>query len=298
MALLSFKKLVSCSLLAIPMISTNVMAELSLGDLQGLDQTSISKIESIRAEGLAQSAKFRQIEQVALTLGAQYGYADRVKEMKKITKELESYLDNLFDFKQIMLAATDGKNEIYFLPPVITELNDIVSVSENNKVLRTTDKLFEITRKEKLVTSAPNWREYLLYHSDPITQHPNPQFLPKTPEEKEVWKEAISRGWSAGAFQADQVLNNRIEELGNDFVGMARYMRLVSEGKIKKAVIAKVHRNVVGGGDDMRINDTIYRLTSETSLVANAMEWKALVLDTREGLRYEEEIERLIKERN
>jgi defect-in-organelle-trafficking protein DotC len=115
--------------------------------------------------------------------------------------------------------------------------------------------------------------------------------LPETDAEKIIWKETLVRGWSAGTIQADHEMNDRIEQLGSDYQGMIRYMRLVNEGKISEPIIAKVKDDVSGGGNEMRINDSTYRLTSQSSLLSNVKYWKPLILDNRESLRYDTEFE-------
>jgi defect-in-organelle-trafficking protein DotC len=263
----------------------------TLDELSSMDSSFVSEAQKLLDTDNETAQRYNAIEQIAMTVGAQHGYANRIKELEEKFQSIGDSLDQMIDFKTIMLTAYTGEKELFLLPPVVTETTGMSALSEDAKTLRITGTAFFITKPERLVLMPPTWREYLLLSNDIMVKIPHPKMLPENDAEKLIWKETLARGWIAGTVQADHEMNDRIEQLGSDYQGMIRYMRLVNEGKISEPIIAKVKDDVSGGGEEMRINDSTYRLTSQSSLLSNVKYWKPLILDNRESLRYDTEFE-------
>lgn len=263
----------------------------TLEELSSMDSTFVSEAQKLLDADSETAQRYKAIEQIAMTMGAQHGYANRINELEVKFESISDSLDQMIDFKTIMLTAYTGEKELFLLPPVVTEVSGMSALSDDAKTLRVTGTAFFITKPERLVLSPPTWREYLVLSNDIMVKMPHPTMLPETDAEKVIWKETLARGWRAGTVQADHEMNDRIEQLGSDYQGMIRYMRLVSEGKISEPIIAKVKDDVSGGGKEMRINDSTYRLTSQSSLLSNVKYWRPLILDNRESLRYDSEFE-------
>ena len=81
----------------------------------------------------------------------------------------------------------------------------------------------------------------------------------------------------------------RIRRLGDDFVGMVKYMVLVEEGKMNEPVIASSKRNVVGGGDEMYEDQRVIQLSIPSGLNPDVSDWEPNILDNRGSLRTEAE---------
>jgi len=292
----SFKtKTIAVTLALFSTISANaenrVGGTLDYNTLINMDESIVSEAQKLLEDDKEKAHRYRAIEQIGVSVGAQHGYAARMSELEEKFLSISSYLDQMIDFRAVMLAATDSEEELFLLPPVVTETKGMSALSEDGETLRLTGTTFNILKPERLVLAAPTWRQYLIATPEIEVKNPHPTMLPKNSKEKAIWAEAVKRGWQAGSTQADHEMNDRIEQMGLDFLGMLRYMRLVAEGKVSKPIIAKTHQNVIGGGSEMRLNDTTYRLTSESSLLSNVKLWKPLLLDTRDGLRYDVEFE-------
>lgn len=292
---MKMKKLATACLLGAIAFSmeTNAASDIggsySLEQLKNMDSSLISETQRLLEDDKEKAHRYKAIEQIGVAVGAQHGYAARMKELEDDFLSISGSLDQMIDFRAVMLAAFEGEKELFLLPPVVTETKNMASLSEDAKTLRITGTTFAVSKPERLVLAPPTWREYLIATPDIQVKNPHPTMLPKDSKEKSIWVEAISRGWKAGSTQADFEMNDRIEQMGYDYLGMLRYMRLVNEGKISKPIIAKAHTDVSGGGDEMRLNDNTYRLTSESSLLSNIKYWKPMVLDTRKDLRYDVE---------
>lgn len=222
----------------------------------------------------------------ALAIGAQYGYRNHMIELKDAVNDKAVQMDKIFDFNTLMKVAFDGNNELYLLPPVIQEVNDVISVSDNSRQLRVSGKVWLVKTPERLVTAAPNWRQYLVFDNDVEIDDPATVLLPRTVEEQLNWKDWVLKGWKAGRKQADREMYRRVVNLGEDYIGMVKYMKLAVEGKVSAPMIVSSHQEVTGGGTQMRESDKVIQVSRPASLNSNAKDWKAIPLDTRGSYRF------------
>lgn len=150
--------------------------------------------QSTQAISTPPKIRLKAMKDAALSLGAQHGYIQWLGTLKKQITENAVSLDRIFDFNSLMKLASTGDSELYLLPAIIRESNNVVALSDNSKHLRISGKIYEIVQEERLVGMAPNWRTYLLIDNDVLMPIPNKALLPKTHEEKEAWKEWVAYG--------------------------------------------------------------------------------------------------------
>lgn len=259
---------------------------LSLDQIRSLDQSSHMPGSTIYDGGSKDSLRWKAVRSAALSAGAQYGFIERTEELRQLFQEQSDMLDSIFDFNAIMKMASNEENQMFFLPPVIQEAKNVIAVSEDSKTVRVSGKLYEIKREARLTLRAPNWRQYLILTNTGMEPElPNRALLPRTPAEKSRWQEWVFEGWRAGYAQAEEEMRVRIRHLGEDFVGMVRYMRLVDEGKIKQPNIATLKQNVAGDGATLRENEAIYQLNMPARFNHNADDWNPLYGESRGSLR-------------
>lgn len=225
----------------------------------------------------------------ALATASQRGYAQRMSELREQVIRRSIELDRLFDFNTLMRVASEGSNHQYLLPPVIQEAKEIVTSSGARDYMRVSGRVFKIQKPERLVTAPPTWREYLLDELPVSFSVPFDVLLPKTQADRLEWERAIEEGWHSGVAQANDEMRYRVAQLGGDFVGMLRYVRLGLEGKVSEPVVASAHANVIGNGVEMREDETTYRITRAAELDTNMAKWPARILDNRDSLRYPDE---------
>lgn len=263
---------------------------MSLGELKSKSYIS-KKISSSLKGGDETGIRLNAMREAAMSTGAQHGYLSRINQLKNQLNSISSNLDDIYDFSVLMRLASGDDTSLYFLPPVIHESKNIISVTDDEKKIRISGKMYEITKPERLVTLAPNWRQYLVYDTDIEVSEPHPALLPKNKKEQEHWALSAEEGWKAGTAQAEREMIYRIRQLGGDFVGMTRYMTLLAEGKVSKSMIVKSTEDVTGGGNQMREDEQIFQLTNPVKLNPNNKSWKAISSDTRGSLRQPSEIE-------
>jgi defect-in-organelle-trafficking protein DotC len=285
------KKLLIFVILTIPYFSGQATAQeaMSLEDLQSMDYSQ--KIVGMLQAENPTDMRLSAMREAALAVGAQHGYVAYLNEVKEFLKGDSETFNNLFDFSVLMKLATNNPNsELYLLPPVIRETRNLVSVSDDATQVRQTGTQWTIHKPERLVSRAPDWRQYLIYDQGVEVSTPSQILLPKTPEEKKLWSSWIVKGWTSGQRQADRELTYRVRRLGNDFIGMVKYMTLVDQGKISKPTLVSSQQSVTGGGNSMREDERFLRLSRAAQLNPNYTEWDAKILDNRDSLRYDIEM--------
>lgn len=269
--------------------------ESMLPDLQAYDSleednTSVSK-EPLPGSLDSTKIRLKSMKSAAISLGAQHGYIHRLNALKNEITQNSDALDMIFDFNTLMKLASHGNSELYLLPAIIRESNNVIALSDNSKHLRISGKIWEIVQEERLVGLAPNWRTYLILDSNIQMPSPHKALLPKSQEEKNAWAEWVAQGWIAGIDQAEYEMTHRVRRLGADYNGMSRYMRLVLEGKAERPIISQYTQHVAGGGSQMREQDTVYQISRAATLNSDYKEWNTLILDPRKGFRHKIELE-------
>lgn len=268
---------------------------MSLSDLKTIHYQDAKEAFSFDSEGDVEvdskkRLKYNAMRDAALALGAQHGYIRRMETIKAALRESENLLDDIYDFSVLMKMVNEDANEMYLLPPVLQEGKNVTKVSNDGRRIVVSGKYYRIARGERLVSVAPNWRQYLIFDVPVKTSTPPEVLMPEPGSEEEVlWAKWVEKGWNAGISQAENEMKFRIRRLGDDFVGMVKYMVLVEEGKMSEPVIASSQRNVVGGGEEMYEDQRVIQLSVPSGLNPNVRDWEPHILDNRGSLRVESE---------
>ncbi|MCX8796205.1 type IV secretory system conjugative DNA transfer family protein [Vibrio parahaemolyticus] len=279
---MSFKKITLVASIAATLMSFGASAYNSIDEIASLKYNpNVAKSDIISEEGQRQKAQ----RDAALSLGAQYGYYAYMDALKKNIREKSDYLDSVFDFNTLMKLTSDGYDELYLLPPVIAEIDNSIKLSDDAKTITLADKDWLELREARLVTSAPNWRQYLLFDREVEISSPPNVLLPKSIMEEKLWKEWVSQGWESGKAQADREMARRAESLGRDYNGMWRFYRLSLINKSKKPIVVSSYQEVVGTETHMREGERVIKLQVGAGFNTNPEQWDALILDSRGSYR-------------
>lgn len=261
-------------------------APLSLDELQNIYKVSSDKLKGeLISSGRVADMRYNALRGAALAIGAQHGYYERNKQLTESFKNNEKILNGIFDFSMIMRMASQGEDTMFFLPPVIQEAENVLALSADSNTVRVSGKLYDIKRKARLTLRAPNWRQYLIMGTSFEPEEPNTALYPRTRDEKQSWKIWVAEGWSAGYKQAEQEIRKRVRHLGEDFIGMIKYMRLIEEGKIKAPNISKLKQAVSGNESSMTEDERIYQLNLPAEFDLNSGNWNPLYGESRSSLR-------------
>lgn len=233
-----------------------------LEDLETLSASNFAKTH-------AGAIRVQVLRDTALSVGARGGLAWRAAEINKVLTYNEKKLFRLFNFNAMML----DKN---VLPPVLLEGRNTLTLGGTDTI-RIADRNFIILTQAKFVTAPPIWRDYLwMCHTAPDT--PDRSLLPRTQEERGVWRRYIDEGWQAGIQQADLIFKENLGRLKRDFEGMIRYRTLLAQRMVSPPFVAEMDMGVTGGGNDLTVHDRVLRITAFPALQASSENWKTEII--------------------
>lgn len=260
----------------------------SLGDtdsLEGLEaMANVPPKSAIRKQTMSKIREMA-LHETALSLGAQAGLAWRAKFIdEELTKE-SRHLDAIYDFNSLILAHN-------VLPPVLLEGRNTLNLA-NTQTIRVSDRTYKVAKQARFITTPPNWRQYLwMDYKKP--DFPDVSLLPKTPAEKQVWRQCIERGWKNGVDQANIILEENIARIKEDFVGMILYRKLLALNMVSAPFVSNTDLGVTGNGDEIHIDDRVLRITALPALNTNSNEWRAAIDKDEEELEQLRDLEKRV----
>jgi len=232
-----------------------------------INNATPSKINAIRQTALQETAS---------EIGAQAALAWKANELNNMLATQSRRLDRVFNFEGMLL-------DHNVLPPVLVEARNTLNLSDN-ATIRLSSRDYQIIFPARFVTAPPTWRDYLLmiYKKPEI---PNNTLLPKNNDEIDIWNKYLRIGWLNGLEQAYEIFSANLNRLQRDFGGMVLYRKLYAQQLVSKPYVSAADLGVTGGGNAMRINDRILRITSTSELDPNSKHWNpVLPADKKPGM--------------
>jgi defect-in-organelle-trafficking protein DotC len=252
-------------LIALPLIActhTTTNGTETLEQLQALKTAPIVKDQANTA------IRMQALQDTAMSTAAQSGLASRSQEINKILEAEDRQLNQAFNFNGMLL-------EHNVLPPVLVESRDSLNLASDNSI-RLADRTYQIISQAKFVTAPPTWRDYLWMNYDPPPV-PNPTLLPKSPKERDVWKQYVELGWNEGVIQAEAIYQQNLARLRQDYAGMVLYRKLLAQNMVSAPFVARTDLGITGSNSDIRIHDQVLRITALPALKRDSKAWKAAI---------------------
>lgn len=264
-----FKQLLTAlGLCALSACTTTQSNYQTVGSLDNLKQLQNLNARLTPAKKQMTALRSQALQDIAMSVGAQAGLAWRSKHINNVLNKNSLPLDRIFNFNLILL-------DHNVIPPVLVQGNNSLKLADG-QTLRINDRTYRIISQARFTTAPPQWRNYIWMDY----QHPElplPAFLPKTPEERIVWKKYSTLGWQDGVNQANAIFNDNLARLTRDYTGMALYRNLLLKGMVTEPFVAHTDLGVTGDSSDLHINDQILRITSLPKLQTNPGRWKSIV---------------------
>lgn len=212
--------------------------------------------------------RYVALKQTARSTGAQAGLAWRSQQINRLLDRDKSKLSQIFNFSYLIL-----NNNV--LPPVLAEGRNTLNLADDQNI-RIADRVYQIVYAPRFITAPPTWRDYIFmnYRKPEL---PNSTLLPKNHREANVWNQFVKIGWNEGIGQADEIFSANINRLVRDFSGMILYRKLLAQHMVSAPYVAEADLGVTGGGNDMRINDKVLRITSGSELQPNSKAWRPVL---------------------
>jgi defect-in-organelle-trafficking protein DotC len=214
--------------------------------------------------------RWQALYETALSLGATGALAWRSEQINMSLDKNAGQLNQIFDFNQLLL--NDN-----VLPPVLTESDNSLNLASGESI-RVAAKTFKIITPARFVTTAPNWRSYLVmnYPKPPV---PDRSLLPKNKVEAEVWNRFIREGWQNGIQQANSIFSANLSRLRRDYNGMVLYRKMLAQGMVSAPFVAKADLGVTGDSKEMRVDDRILRITAHSELQTDSSKWQPILVN-------------------
>lgn len=234
------------------------------------EPSDFARVANIKASGKKNlnNIRYEALKQTSRELGAQAGLAWRSQQLNRVLERDKVRLGRIFNFSYLIL--NDN-----VLPPILTEGRNILNLDDDQNI-RVADQYYKIVAQPRFITTPPNWRNYL-WMSFKKPELPNVSLLPKNHNEAIVWNKFIRVGWNEGVIQANQIFATNVNRLTRDFVGMVLYRKLLAQKMVSAPYVAQADLGVTGGGDDMRINDRVLRITSSSALQSDSKQWQPVI---------------------
>lgn len=240
------------------------------------ESTSLAELGYVNADqlpmgkGKINPIRTQALSETATTLGAQGALAWQSEHIDAALEQQASYLDQVFDFNQLLL-----KHNV--TPPVIAESDGNLNLANSNTI-RLADKTYKIVASARFVTAPPTWRNYLwLSYKKPDV--PDDTLLPTDQDEAQVWNFYLKKGWKDGIDQANEIFAANLNRLKRDYLGMNLYRKLVAQGIITSPIVSKADLGVTGDANQIRVNDAIMRITVNSALQPDSDKWKPILTD-------------------
>lgn len=209
------------------------------------------------------------MREAALSYGARGGLSFRTWQIRQEMETRAAYLDKVFDFRQLLIAAPSG---LLIEPPIIGEAVDALIIEQGGLQAAVADRIYNIGRNARIVSAPRTWRAYLERQWGDVAPPPD-ILLPDNAEDRKNWDVWFDRGWNAGIEQADEIFQADLNKLVADYSGMVRYRTLLSQGMVSPPYALQVDRGVTGGGNEMRVGDRAVSITGLPQLQTGAKEW-------------------------
>lgn len=210
------------------------------------------------------------LKEAAISFGARGGLAKRTYEIRQEMDMRERYLDKVFNFNQLLIAAPSG---FLIEPPIVSESMNAMLIDLDGQTAAVSDKIYNIIRNARIVSAPRIWRQYLEREWGEVM--PPPDILtPQNDKERALWIDHVEKGWKLGYQQANDIFRQDLARLDSDFQGMIRYRMLLAQGMISPPYALQVDRGITGGGDEMRVGDRAVQITGVPELITGAESWK------------------------
>ena len=157
----------------------------TVGSLNNLAQLQDLHAQVTKDKKQMTALRSQALQDIAMSIGAQAGLAWRSEHINQVLTKNSSQLDRIFNFNLILL-------DHNVIPPVLVQGNNSLKLSDG-QTLRIDDRTYQIISQARFTTAPPQWRNYIWMDY----QHPElplPAFLPKTPEERVIWKKICHIG--------------------------------------------------------------------------------------------------------
>jgi defect-in-organelle-trafficking protein DotC len=210
---------------------------------------------------------YQMLTEAGKTEGFRGGKAQRAWELRQSLEQRASQLDTTYQFSPLI-------NRQGWLPPVIAEATSLATITD--KQMRTANHVYNILVPERFVSNPPSWRQYL-FAGLSVKSSPTDTVIPRNRAERNVWQNAIKKGWEEGRQSADDTLAANFNRLTRDYTGMMRYSLLVKQKMVTPPVVTEQQQTVSGTREELMLGDKVRDLKQRAGFELDKKQWKPVI---------------------
>jgi defect-in-organelle-trafficking protein DotC len=223
-----------------------------------------------KMEGFAFDLRRDALKEAALSYGARGGLAWRTYEIRDELETRITQLDKTFDFRQLLIPAPSG---LLIEPPIISENMNALIIEGTGQEAAVSDRVYEIIRDARIVSTARHWRNYLERDWGEVTMPPE-VLRPISKLERENWIIWVRDGWAKGLEQADEIFADDLNLLSADYNGMVRYRLLLAQGMVSPPYALMTDNGITAESDQMRVGDRKVSIAEKPAFVPGPEKWQ------------------------
>ena len=204
------------------------------------------------------------IREAAQLVTLQTAISWRYKQLVDATESYTLIMDTAFNFSPLIM--TQG--QVLIMPPLLTRAGASMRI-EDAGTATTADTTYEMIAPARYVSTIPNWREYLMMKTFPEPEKPNPALLPRTLEERAIWREAVREAWAHGLAEAEHLYADNVARMVRDYRGIMLYHLLTAQHLLSRidTASASLGMHTTDNGDKLNIGQKVYRITAPSRFI-------------------------------
>ncbi len=205
----------------------------------------------------------------AVGYAARAGLTHRGWEIARILEHFSPQIGRVFRFRDLMI------HEGGFLvqPPVLAETRQAFRLDRSLNRAASAGRHLKIVAAERIISAVPDWRDFLI-RQWAKADAPASVLFPRDAAERELWRGWLEEGWKEGTDLADMIFLDDLDRLAGFFEGLVLWHRLNRQRMVSAPVLSLERSAVSGGGDVMRIDESLVTIAARASLVARPDLWR------------------------
>ncbi len=205
----------------------------------------------------------------ALGYAARAGLSRRGWEIARILERFAPQMGRVFRFRDLMIE----EGGFLVQPPVLAETRQAFRLDRSHNQAASAGRHLKIVATEKILSGLPHWRDFLVRHWT-AAEAPAAVLFPRDAAERDLWREWLEEGWKQGTDLADLIFLDDLDRLTGFFEGLVLWHRLNHQRMVSAPVLALHRSDVSGGGDVMRIDESLVTIAARASFVAVPELWR------------------------
>ena len=224
-----------------------------------------------RVVELAEERRSSAMRDAALAYGMQSGLVRRAFEIGRLLDRHARQLDRVYRFDRLLIER-DG---FLISPPAVAETTAAFNRGPQGTRAATARRVLRIERPSEVLGGSPGWRGYFERNWEK-PRRPSEVLYPRTDEEAEQWRAWVREGWEDGVRLAEDSFAADLERLNREFVGIVNWRILKAQRIVTSPELAVISQSVVGGGEEMRLDQREITVRAHARLNPVTSEWMAI----------------------